>query len=98
MNTVNQTLSQLVDLRDTINLGIEVISQGVAGDDTITAEIINQIITDINTAWADFDLNLAPEASIDARSILAMLGLDPDIESVPEQTRLGFTVIPGGKS
>lgn len=98
MNTVNQTLSQLVDLRDTINLGIEVISQGVTGDDTITAEIINQIITDINIAWADFDLNLAPEASIDARSILAMLGLDPDIESVPEQTRLGFTVIPGGKS
>lgn len=98
MNTVNQTLSQLIDLRDTINLGIEVISHGVAGDYLITPEIITQIITDINTAWADFDLNLAPEASIDARSILTLLGLDPDIESVPEKTRLGFTVIPGGRA
>ena len=98
MNTVNQTLSQLVDLRDTINLGIEVISHGVSGEYDVTPEIITQIIEDINTAWLDFDLNLAPEASIDARAILNLLGLDPDIRSVPEQTRLGFTVIPGGRA
>ena len=96
MNTVNQTLSQLIDLRDTINLGIDVISHGVSGEYELSSEIITQIIEDINTAWADFDLNLAPEASIDARAILTLLGLDPDIESVPEQTRLGFRVIPGG--
>jgi len=98
MNTVNQTLSQLVNLRDTINLGIDVITHSLSGDDTITPDMITQIIEDINTVWLDFDLNLAPEASIDARSILAMLGLDPDTESVPEQTRLGFTVIDGGLS
>ena len=96
MNTVTETLSQLIDLRDTINLGIEVISHGVSGEYELSSEIITQIIADINTAWADFDLNMAPDASIDAHALLRMLGLDPDIESVPEKTRLGFTVIPGG--
>lgn len=98
MNTVTETLSQLIDLRDTINLGIDVISHGASGEYDISPEIITQIIEDINTAWANFDLNMAPDASIDARALLAILGLDPDIESVPEQTRLGFTVIPGGLS
>lgn len=96
MNTATETLQQLITLRDTIDLGVQVIHHAVSGDDPITTDEITQIIDDINTAWADFDLNMAPESNIDALAILRMLGLDPDSGSVPEVTRAGFTVIPGG--
>lgn len=96
MNTAIHTLNQLIALRDTITLGIDVISHSLSGDDSITTEDITQIIEDINTVWLDFDLNMVPESSIDAAALLKMLGLDPVTESVPEKTRLGFTVIPGG--
>jgi len=96
MNTAIDTLQQLITLRDTINLGIDVITHSLSGDDSITSDDITQIILDINTVWLDFDLNLAPESSIDADALLRMLGLDPLTESVPEVTRAGFTVIPGG--
>lgn len=96
MNTAIDTLEQLITLRDTINLGIEVIHHGLSGEYSITTEDITQIVDDINTAWLNFDLNMVPESSIDASAILLMLGLDPLTESVPERTRPGFTVIPGG--
>jgi len=96
MNTAIETLEQLITLRDTINLGIEVISHGVTGEYPVTGDDITQIVDDINTAWLDFDLNMAPESSIDASAILRMLGLDPVAESVPDKTRLAFTIIDGG--
>lgn len=98
MNTATHTLEQLITLRDTIDLGIDVITHSLSGDDSITTEDITQIIDDINTAWLDFDLNMVPESSIDASAILRMLGLDPLTESVPDKTRLAFTVIDGGLS
>lgn len=96
MNTAIRTLNQLITLRDTIDSGIDVISRGLSGDDSITTEDITQIVEDINTVWLDFDLNMVPESSIDAAALLRMLGLDPVTESVPERIRPGFTVIPGG--
>ena len=96
MNTASETLQQLITLRDTINLAIEVIHRGLTGDLSITTDDITQIVDDVNTAWLDFDLNMAPDASVDASAILLMLGLDPLTESVPERSRGSFTVIPGG--
>lgn len=98
MNTAIETLHQLIRLRDTISLGIDVIHHSLTGEYSISSDEITQIIDDINTAWLDFDLNMAPEHRVDADAILNMLGLAPVGESVPERSRGAFTVIDGGLS
>lgn len=95
MEEVIDTLNSLIRLRTHTDQAINLITQSLTGDESVSEDDIITSIDGVHNAWEQYaSLELTP-TDITTDELIRMLRLDTTPVPVPERSRL--TVIPGGR-